>query len=47
MAHSRENVDGFDFELTDAEMATVAGRRPGPAQWVKNRLPAVMRRWPL
>jgi diketogulonate reductase-like aldo/keto reductase len=46
-SHLAANRSVFDFELTDAEMTRVATRRPGPARRVKNRLPAVMRRWPL
>jgi len=50
-ATSREHIEAnlavFDFELTDAEMERIAERRGGVSAWVRNRLPGLMRRFPL
>ncbi|MFB6296072.1 MAG: aldo/keto reductase [Halobacteriales archaeon] len=44
--HLEENLDVFDFSLTDGEMERIDGLRPGFGQRVRNLAPAVMRRLP-
>jgi 2,5-diketo-D-gluconate reductase B len=45
--HLAANLAVFDFELSADERSRVASRRPGVVGRVKNRLPALMRRFPL
>lgn len=45
--HLEENLDVFDFSLTDGEMAEIHDMRPGFKRRLLNGLPAVMRRVPV
>lgn len=44
--HLRENLDVFDFRLTDHEMERIAAIRGGPLIRLANRLPALVRSTP-
>jgi diketogulonate reductase-like aldo/keto reductase len=45
--HLEENLDVFDFALTDEEMRRIHDRQPGLRRRLLNRLPGLMRRNPL
>jgi 2,5-diketo-D-gluconate reductase B len=45
--HLRANLDVFDFALTDDEMNRIHQREPGLKRRLFNRLPGLMRRFPL
>lgn len=45
--HLEENLDVFDFSLSDTEMARIQVRQPGLKLRILNRLPALIRRSPL
>jgi diketogulonate reductase-like aldo/keto reductase len=45
--HLEANLAVFDFELTEAEMARIEERTGGIGRRLKNRLPALMRRFPV
>lgn len=45
--HVAENLDVFDFSLTDTEMARIHERQPGIKRRFLNKLPALVRRSPL
>jgi 2,5-diketo-D-gluconate reductase B len=46
-AHLAANLAIFDFELTDAEMDRIDGLRGGLKRRIANRLPGLMRRFPV
>jgi len=46
-AHIASNLDVFDFSLTDEEMARIDGLKGSLGTRLRNRLPAVVRRFPL
>jgi diketogulonate reductase-like aldo/keto reductase len=45
--HIRENADIFDFELTDEEMGEIDDLRGSLRTRLANKLPALMRSFPL
>lgn len=45
--HIEENLDVFDFSLTDGEMAEIYDRQPGLKRRMLNGLPGLMRRVPI
>lgn len=45
--HLEANLAVFDFELTEAEMATIHERKPGLRQRLFDRWPAILRRSPI
>jgi diketogulonate reductase-like aldo/keto reductase len=45
--HLAENIDIFDFELTDAEMERVGNLSPGPWMRLRNTIPSLVRALPL
>lgn len=46
-AHLAANLDIFDFSLSDAEMNSIYDCDPGLTQRVQNKLPGVMRNFPI